>query len=174
MNPNPGLEKVLVGRAAPSAPLDIKHIERSARWGQRALPVADWVKLHITILLSIGLLIGLAGWAHGEDAGLTITKSTYSVTKKRDPFVSFKQSLGASPSTKQVSGTQFVFRLDGILYQANDPAASINGTLVRLNRPVTIRTDTGEARVKAVEITREKVVLDVNGQNVELKIAASK
>jgi hypothetical protein len=33
MNLNPAVEKALVGRAAPSAPIDVKQIERSARWG---------------------------------------------------------------------------------------------------------------------------------------------
>jgi hypothetical protein len=38
MNRNPVVEQMLVGRAAPSAPLNVKHIEQSAHCGQRALP----------------------------------------------------------------------------------------------------------------------------------------
>jgi hypothetical protein len=100
-----------------------------------------------------------------------VIASVYKVQKSRDPFAA---KVHVSPSSKQVAGTPMVFRLDGILYQANDPSASVNGTLVRLNKPVTIRTDTGEAKVKAVEITRDKVVLEVNDQKVELKINMSK
>jgi hypothetical protein len=100
-----------------------------------------------------------------------VTVSTYTTQHTRDPFtIPGPTSQVAKPSPIG----PLVFRLDGILYQANDPAASVNGRLVRLNKTVTLTTGSGDVQVKAVEITREKVVLEVAGQKVELKISSSK
>jgi hypothetical protein len=117
--------------------------------------------------------ITLAGTLPADEtvSAYKLIESSYKTTKTRDPFADKTQ---ISPSSKQVAGTPLVFRLDGILYETNDPSASINGTLVRLNKPVTLVTDSGTVKVKAIEITREKVVLEVNDQKVELKISASR
>ena len=103
--------------------------------------------------------------------GYTVVETSYKTSKGRDPFTVPGQP---SLSAKQAPGSPMVFRLDGILYQSNDPAASVNGTLVRLNKVVTISTGGQDVKVKAVEITREKVVLEANGQKVELKITSTK
>jgi hypothetical protein len=127
---------------------------------------------HIIIIVAFSSSIAWSALAAStNEATYSITKSLYSTQQKRDPFTPPGQT---GYVTRAKPAGPMVFRLDGILYEANAPSASINGRLVRLNKPITIDGGSGEVRVTAVEITREKVVLEANGQRIELKINPSK
>lgn len=96
--------------------------------------------------------------------------SSYSPEKARDPFGGeTAKSSGGSATTEGTVG----LKLQGILYQATNPSAIINGQLVLVNKPTMVRMGPGEVEVKAVEITRNAVVLEVGGQKIELKLGGA-
>ncbi len=93
--------------------------------------------------------------------------STYEPTKARDPFG--KAGRG-SVESKVVGGAAVTFQLQGILYHPRNPSAIVNGELLHLNKTVTLETPAGSAEIKAIEITRDRVVLEFAGQKVELSL----
>jgi hypothetical protein len=104
-----------------------------------------------------------------------LAKSTYAPTKKRDPF-GWSGGAVATTSTGQVTRTftasvNFPFRLEGIQYDPISPSAIINDRLVFLRKPVTLVAGSAAIEVKAVEITANRVVLEVGDQRVELRLA---
>lgn len=122
------------------------------------------------------LFLFICAWAGAATKGaprpnLELTSSAYVPQTERDPFGSgFAQSLdpsGAKTSETAVSG---MLKLKGILYDPVHPSAMVNGTLLELNKPVTVQTEQGAVEMKAVEITRESVSLEVGGRKVELRL----
>ena len=120
-----------------------------------------------------------AGVAKPQELDLHLTESTYVPVKERDPFT----KAGWSPVMVTTNtGTNTVpvqrvpvippntFRLQGILFDSASPAAIVNNELFVLNKTVTLKTALGPLAVKAVEITRDRVVLAVNGQKIELRL----
>lgn len=101
-----------------------------------------------------------------------LQRSTYEPTNARDPFMKVGEKGGLALQMKMTPGVPFPFRLDGILYHPSDPWAIVNDTRLALNKPVTLRAGGAEIQVRAVEITRSKVVLEVAGQKVELRLTA--
>jgi hypothetical protein len=100
-----------------------------------------------------------------------LQQSRYDPVKQRDPFT----KAGATTAAAQAHpSAALVFHLNGILYQAADPSAVVDGTLLTLNKIVTLNTGNGEVQVKAVEITRDRVVLEAGGQKVELRMNSQK
>ena len=95
-----------------------------------------------------------------------LVASAYNSVKPRDPF----GKVGAGKDFKALPGAAVAFRLEGILFSAVSPSAIVNGTLVTLNKTVTLSAGNGEIQVKAVEITRERVVIEAGGQRVELQL----
>ncbi len=61
-------------------------------------------------------------------------------------------------------------KLQGILYNAAKSSALVNDQLVELNKTAKVHTQQGDVEVKALQITRELVLLDVGGQKVELRL----
>ena len=94
--------------------------------------------------------------------------SGYEPTSARNPFM--KPGV-SSASAQSIGTTPVVFRLQGILYSAKQPAAMVNNVLVELDKPVTIVSGNVEVQVKAVSITRDTVVLEAGGQRAELRIS---
>jgi len=94
--------------------------------------------------------------------------SAYEPTNQRDPFA--KPGV-ASRDVKSAPGAPIMFELQGILYQTANPSAIVNNKLLTLNKIVTLTTGSAEVQVKAVEITRDTVVLEVGGQRVELQLS---
>lgn len=92
--------------------------------------------------------------------------STYETSTARDPFC----KRGAAAAQTIVSNVAMDFRLQGILYSAQRPSAMVNNALMELNKPVSVTCGNGQVQATAVEITREKVILDVGGQRVELRL----
>jgi hypothetical protein len=127
---------------------------------------------HSLLFLVIWLLICASAGA-AEDpktefsAGLR--QSTYNPVRQRDPF--FKVT-NAVREVKSLPGTVAGLQLDGILYQHTDPSAIVNGQLVTLNKIVTLNIGTEEYQIRAIEITREHVVLEANGRTVELNLSS--
>jgi len=104
------------------------------------------------------------------ERGSNLTLSTYATQTARDPFgseaVGSVETNGVTPAASVDAGA---LKVTGILYDAAHPSALINNQLVELNRPVRMPTAQGEVEVKAVTITRERVVLQVGSQTVELQ-----
>ena len=96
--------------------------------------------------------------------------STYQPTNARDPFA--KPGI-AMQATKTAPTIPISLQLQGILYQPANPSAIVNDKLLTLNKIVSFNTGNSEVQVKAVEITRESVVLDIGGQRVELRLSPS-
>lgn len=99
--------------------------------------------------------------------------SSYSPEKARDPFGggAAKSSGGSAVST--TSEGSVGLKLEGILYQTINPSAIVNGRLILVNKPTTVRMGSGEVEIKAIEITRDTVVLEVGGQKIELKLGGA-
>jgi hypothetical protein len=123
------------------------------------------------IFLVIWLLVcATAGAATKPKAEFApeLKASTYEPTNLRDPFA--KPGV-ASQDAKAAPGAPIIFQLQGILYQPTNPSAIVNDRLLTLNKIVTLNTGNVEVQVKAVEITRNTVVLEVGGQKVELQLS---
>jgi hypothetical protein len=138
----------------------------------RARPMALVVILAFAqSMLFLALLLMLcanAGAANQVSAEFKpeIQKSTYAPAKIRDPFL----PDGTTGEAKPTPATSFAFELQGILYQRSDPAAIVNDQLMRLNKTITLEGKNGSIEVKAVEITRDRVVLEAGGQRTELRL----
>lgn len=120
------------------------------------------------IFLVIWLLIcAAAGAATKPQAEFNpeLKVSTYKTAKVRDPFA---RSGVAAPGGKASPSVPITLHLQGILYQPTNPSAIVNDKLLTLDKIVTLSAGNGEVQVKAVEIARDRVVLDVGGQKVEL------
>jgi hypothetical protein len=101
-----------------------------------------------------------------EENKLKLQESSYAPTKGRDPFFVPKELVvKANVATATVS-----LNLQGILYEANNPSAIVNDQLVTLNKTVTLTVGGAELQVKAIQITRDLVVLEVGGQRTELHL----
>ena len=123
------------------------------------------------IFLVIWLLVcATAGAATKPKAKFApeLKASTYEPTNLRDPFA--KPGVLAQDA-KAAPGAPIIFQLQGILYQPTNPSAIVNDKLLTLNKIVTLDTGNVEVQVKAVEITRNTVVLEVGGQKVELRLS---
>lgn len=123
------------------------------------------------IFLVIWLLVcATAGAATKPKADFTpeLKTSAYEPTNQRDPFA--KPGVAAQDA-KAAPGAPIVFQLQGILYQSTNPSAIVNNRLLTLNKIVTLTSGNAEVQVKAIEITRNTVVLEVGGQKVELQLS---
>jgi hypothetical protein len=105
---------------------------------------------------------------------LQLNLSTYAAQTQRDPFGSEvpKFASTADVGTNVTAGADS-FKLMGILYSPTSPSALINNQLIEVNKPVRIQIGQGEVEVKALEITRDTVVLDAGGQKVELRLGGN-
>jgi hypothetical protein len=174
------LERSHIPRRA--AHLELKATStRDDAWRQAIAPGIQGVRCRPTVLVGVlafvQSLVFLLLWLilcatagavtqPAPDFKPQIQKSTYAPTKTRDPFL----RAGAAVETKSTPVSSFVFKLQGILYQPSDPAAIVNDQLVRLNKTVSLEDPNSSIEVKAVEITRDRVVLQVRGQRVELQL----
>jgi len=81
---------------------------------------------------------------------------------------------GASATTGQakapVAPVNFAFRLEGIHYHPTAPAAVLNDKLVYLNKPVKLTNGGTEIMITAVEISRERVLIEAGGERIELRL----
>ena len=124
------------------------------------------------MFLVIWLLIcASAGAAPAKKADFSpdLQLSTFEPSKGRDPFGKVGVS---SPEVKSLPGAPIALQLEGILYESSNPSAIVNGRLLTLDKSVTLPAGNGEVKVRAVEITRDHVVVEANGQKIELRLAA--
>jgi len=98
-----------------------------------------------------------------------LIRSVYKPRVSRDPFLKpgLTDGSGASRLAMTSHGT---FRLQAILWSPTNPSAVVNDQFLSLAKSVILSTASGNVEVKAVEIGRDRVVLDVAGQRVELKL----
>lgn len=103
------------------------------------------------------------------DLQMKVEESAYEPVKTRDPFLPVG-TTAKGPATATVNVT--ALQLQGILYDPHNPSAMVNNQSVWLNKKVTLSTDSGPVEVQAVEITRQRVVLLVGGNKIELRLPA--
>jgi hypothetical protein len=106
-------------------------------------------------------------------SSLELNPSTYLPQKGRDPFGAEVAKTADGTTTTARVVTIDMLKLQGILYNKVNPSALVNDQLVELNKTTKVHTDQGEVQVKALEITRELVLLDVGGQKIELRLGGS-
>jgi hypothetical protein len=129
-------------------------------FGQSLLFLVLW----LFVCLSAGAATGTP-----TPPGFRLEPSVYKPGKTRDPFM---VAGAARASVTGVASRPVDFRLQGILFESANPSAIINDQLVTLNKIVSLSAGGVDIQVKAVEITRERVVLEVGGQQVELRMDA--
>lgn len=152
--------------------------EAPAASASRVTGAVGWVTL-----LAFGQAIGfLALWLFVcANAGAASTNtaefnpelqlSNYHPTKSRAPIT----KVGAlNTEVKLAPGVTVPLVLEGIIYERANPSAIINGSLVLLNKTVTLSTTSGEIQARAVEIGRDKVVLEVGTNRIELRLTSGK
>lgn len=120
------------------------------------------------IFLVIWLLVCAnagAATASKDSFNPNLQQSVYNPVTQRDPF----SPAGApAASAATVTAAPSDFRLEGILYQPGSPSAIVNDALLTMGKTATIDVGGGQIQVKAIEITRNRVVLEAGGQKVEL------
>jgi hypothetical protein len=131
---------------------------REARAAQAKTPPASAIQTNRVAVSATG----------GFD--LELTRSVYKPHKARDPFLKPGTAAIGSDGLKTAMAGQLVFRLQAILWSPKNPSAVVNDQLLDLNKSVILSTASGDVEVKAVEIGRERVVLEVVGQRVELRL----
>jgi hypothetical protein len=126
------------------------------------------------------LFLFICAWAGAATTGksaidLRVISSAYAPQKGRNPFTSgaADSAEGAAATTGPVIAPGLL-KLSGILYDPVQPSAVVNNQLVELKKPVKVRTGQGEVKVKALEIGREFVLLEVGDQKLELWLSGHK
>jgi hypothetical protein len=124
----------------------------------------------LALLLFICARAGAATTSNSTSK-LELILSTYATQTQRDPFGSEipKSGTPLTAGTTLNAGAD-TFKLMGILYDAVKPSALVNNEIVELNKPVKVETGQGTVEIKALSITRDTVVLDVQGQKMELRL----
>jgi hypothetical protein len=154
--------RTLVSEASVEIPRRDASIGKAVRlvgvlaFGQSLLFLALWL-----------LMCASAGAATPKKAefDFSISQSTYAPTNSRSPL---SKPASGGTEVKTEPGVPVRLQLDGILYEAANPAAIVNGRVLLLNKVVTLTSDGAEVKVRAVEITRTRVVVEVAGRKVEL------
>jgi hypothetical protein len=111
-----------------------------------------------------------AGAANTTSAELDpqLRLSTYAPAKARNPFLKPNAATAGLKST--INAASLEFHLQGILYHPTSPSAMVNDQLVSLDKTVDVKAGGSDVRVRALEITRDRVLLEANGQKVELRL----
>lgn len=149
--------------------------ERSSSTSRAWPSAVQWVGIlafaQSLVFLAIWLLVcASAGAGTTPQGGFNgdLQKSVYKPVKQRDPF---NLAGVTAPDSKVLPTASIALHLEGILYQPGNSAAIVNGTLVTLNKTVSINGGNGEIQVKAIEISRNRVVLQAGDQKVELLLS---
>jgi hypothetical protein len=103
-------------------------------------------------------------------SSLELSPSTYQPQNTRDPFGSETPKIADGSAVVARFAGPDALKLQGILYNKTNPSALVNDQLIELNATAKVHTEQGEVEVKAVEITRGRVLLDVGGQKIELRL----
>lgn len=141
--------------------LPVTQTAQPAAMGKAVRLVSFLAFGHALAFLAFWLLTCVSAGAAPE-FDMRLQLSTYAPTKTRDPIA----RVGGAAVEGKVGAVGFM--LEGILYQASHPTAIVNGQLVTLNKTVTINAGSAPIQVRALEIGRDKVVLEAAGQKVEL------
>jgi hypothetical protein len=120
------------------------------------------------------LFLFVCAWAGAATIGkptidLRIISSAYTPQKERNPFGSGTlQPADGSAAKTSPEVAPGLLKLNGILYDPVHPSAVVNNQLVELKRAVKVLTGQGEIEVKALQIAREFILLEVGDQKLEL------
>ncbi len=106
-------------------------------------------------------------------SSLELNPSVYLPQNARDPFGSeVPKATDGTAVTSRLAGPDML-KLQGIVYDKINPSALVNDQLVELNKTAKVQTAQGEVEIKALEITRDLVLLDVGGQKIELRLGGN-
>ncbi|HUJ12126.1 MAG TPA: hypothetical protein VL171_19125 [Verrucomicrobiae bacterium] len=125
-------------------------------------------------LIFLVLFLFMCAWAGARtvaksNVDLRIVTSSYAPKNERNPFVSVAIAQTGDPAaTTSPVIAPGLLKLDGVLYDPVHPSAVVNGQLVGPKRAVKVPTAQGEIEVKALQIARESILLEVGGQKLEL------
>lgn len=171
-------ERRLVSRAASAAGAESGTLVcRRSTGGSRSGPLGVVrILAFCQALLFLALFLLICAWAGATTVSTRsfnpeMSRSVYSPVTVRDPFGSgVAKSAGAPDGERIRAAVPSMLKLKGILYHAMHPAAIVNDQLVELNKSVAVQTEQGAVEIKALQITREVVLLEVGGQKVELRL----
>lgn len=151
------------------------------------------MKFRLFYFLRIGTVLAAALAAHGAAASTTnsvdakasapasaekvVPKSAFLVPAKaeegRDPFFPTSDRLFAAKTQSTVRKTSTsaapTVVLNGFSSAAGRPLAMINGYTFGEGEEAQVNTPSGRVRVHCIEITGQRVVLEVNGERRELR-----
>ncbi len=130
--------------------------------------------LHSLLFVALWLWVCASAGAAGNpklDFSSSLKQSQYKPVQSRDPFSRYSGPV-IPVQTKSSPAPPIVLHLDGILYETSSPSAIVNGTLLKLDKETTVNSEGNPILVKAVEVTRTRVVVEVNGQRIELVIGS--
>ena len=157
-------------RRVPGKPPAVKPSSSPWPLGRHVVGILAFIHSLIFLVLWLWICANAgAGTSATADFRADLRQSHYNPTQARDPF---SRPGSTTAEAKAVPVSPLVFHLDGILYESANASAIVNGTLLSLNKTVSLSSGKEEVQVKAVEITRNRVVLEARGQRVELQINA--
>jgi len=125
-------------------------------------------------LVFLVLFLFVCAWAGASTVArpaldMRLIVSSYVPTKARNPFGSEPSNAAEDPSAKSKRIiTPGLLKLNGLLYDPVHPSAVVNGQLVEPRKPVSVPTEQGQIEVKALQITRESILLEIGDQKVGL------
>ena len=100
--------------------------------------------------------------------------SAYEPGQARDPFARPGERTVRPAAGKAAPVEAYVpemFRLQAILFERHNPMVVINNQPMELNQAGTLTVGGNVVRVKPIQIGRERMVLEVEGQKMELRLA---
>jgi hypothetical protein len=140
----------------------------------RIVGILAFCQALVFVVLFLFLCAGAGAATEAKPASsLELSSSVYLPQNARDPFGSeVPKATDGTGASARLAGPDML-KLQGILYNKINPSALINDQLVELNKTAKVHTAQGEVEVKALEITRDLVLLDVGGQKIELRLGGN-
>ena len=162
--------------SVPAVERDVFAYRRSANDNRVGVLGLVRILAFCQVLLFLALFLLICTWAGAATESKRvfspdISRSVYAPVSVRDPFGSGGAKSVSAPEGERVRVLgPSLLKLKGILYHTVHPSAIVNDQLVELNKSVVVQTEQGTVEIKAVQITREVVWLEVGGQKVELRL----
>jgi hypothetical protein len=127
----------------------------------------------VALSVPVGSTAAAANAASSAPSLSSIPRSAYVNSNERpDPFLPVRlKNKGSEPLVPVNHGE---LQLQGIMWHPTKPAAVVNRKRIELNETVTLKLNTGDHAVKAVVIDRDRVVLKMGEQQIELRLAWEK
>ena len=108
-----------------------------------------------------------------------VMPSVYQPKNLRDPFLRVGQEMShaiiktsstATTTTAERAVPASAFRLQAIINVPPNPVAQVNDQELILNKLTALETPVGTFQIKMIQIHSNRIVIDVGGQQIELKL----